>query len=62
MTEINLFSPLQIKGIILKNRIVVSPMCQYSAIDEFVDDQHFVHLGSQSIGSEGLIFTEIMAV
>jgi hypothetical protein len=37
-------------------------MCQYSAIDEFVDDQHFVHLGSQSIGSEGLIFTEIMAV
>jgi 2,4-dienoyl-CoA reductase-like NADH-dependent reductase (Old Yellow Enzyme family) len=62
MTEINLFSPLQIKGIILKNRIVVSPMCQYSAIDEFVDDQQFVHLGSQSIGSEGLIFTEIMAV
>jgi 2,4-dienoyl-CoA reductase-like NADH-dependent reductase (Old Yellow Enzyme family) len=62
MTEINLFSPLQIKGITLKNRIVVSPMCQYSATDGFVDDWHFVHLGSRAVGGAGLIITEAMSV
>jgi 2,4-dienoyl-CoA reductase-like NADH-dependent reductase (Old Yellow Enzyme family) len=62
MAEINLFSPLQIKGITLKNRIVLSPMCQYSATDGFVDDWHFVHLGSRAVGGAGLIFTEAMAV
>lgn len=62
MTEINLFSLLQIKGITLKNRIVMSPMCQYSATDGFVDDWHFVHLGSRAVGGAGLIITEAMAV
>jgi 2,4-dienoyl-CoA reductase-like NADH-dependent reductase (Old Yellow Enzyme family) len=62
MSEINLFSPLQIKGITLKNRIVVSPMCQYSATDGFVDDWHFVHLGSRAVGGAGLIITEAMSV
>lgn len=62
MEKINLFSPLQIKGIALKNRIVMSPMCQYSAIDGFVDDWHFVHLGSRAVGGAGLIMTEAMAV
>lgn len=62
MEEINLFSPLQIKGITLKNRIVMSPMCQYSATDGFVDDWHFVHLGSRAVGGAGLIITEAMAV
>ncbi len=62
MAEINLFSPLQIKGITLKNRIVVSPMCQYSATDGFVDDWHFVHLGSRAVGGAGLIITEAMSV
>ena len=62
MTEINLFSPLQIKGITLKNRIVMSPMCQYLATDGFVDDWHFVHLGSRAVGGAGLIITEAMAV
>lgn len=62
MTKINLFSPLKIKGITLKNRIVMSPMCQYSATDGFVDDWHFVHLGSRAVGGAGLIFTEAMAV
>ncbi len=62
MTEINLFSPLQIKGFTLKNRIVMSPMCQYSATDGFVDDWHFVHLGSRAVGGAGLIITEAMAV
>jgi 2,4-dienoyl-CoA reductase-like NADH-dependent reductase (Old Yellow Enzyme family) len=37
-------------------------MCQYSASDGFVDDQHFVHLGSRAIGSEGLIITKVMTV
>lgn len=62
MEEINLFSPLQIKGVTLKNRIVMSPMCQYSATDGFVDDWHFVHLGSRAVGGAGLIITEAMAV
>lgn len=62
MEEITLFSPLQIKGVTLKNRIVMSPMCQYSATDGFVDDWHFVHLGSRAVGGAGLIITEAMAV
>jgi 2,4-dienoyl-CoA reductase-like NADH-dependent reductase (Old Yellow Enzyme family) len=57
-----LFSSLIIKNITLKNRIVVSPMCQYSAIDGFTNDWHLVHLGSRAIGGAGLIFTEATAV
>jgi 2,4-dienoyl-CoA reductase-like NADH-dependent reductase (Old Yellow Enzyme family) len=57
-----LFTPLQIKGITLKNRIVVSPMCQYSALDGFANDWHFVHLASRAIGGAGLIITEATAV
>ena len=57
-----LFSPLQIRDIILKNRIVVSPMCQYSARDGFAGDWHLVHLGSRAVGGAGLIFTEATAV
>jgi len=61
-TENTLFSPLKIKGITLKNRIVMSPMCQYSATDGFADDWHLVHLGSRAVGGTGLILTEAMAV
>jgi NADH:flavin oxidoreductases, Old Yellow Enzyme family len=57
-----LFSSLIIKNITLKNRIVVSPMCQYSAIDGFTNDWHLVHLGSRAVGGAGLIFTEATAV
>jgi 2,4-dienoyl-CoA reductase-like NADH-dependent reductase (Old Yellow Enzyme family) len=57
-----LFSSLIIKNITLKNRIVVSPMCQYSAIDGFTNDWHLVHLGTRAIGGAGLIFTEATAV
>ena len=57
-----LFSPLQIKDIVLKNRIVISPMCQYSAIDGFANDWHLVHLGSRAIGGAGLIIQEATAV
>lgn len=58
----NLFSPLKLRDIILKNRIVVSPMCQYSAEDGFPNDWHFVHLGSRAVGGAALIFTEAAAI
>jgi len=57
-----LFSSLHIKNITLKNRIVVSPMCQYTATDGFTNDWHLVHLGSRAVGGTGLIFTEATAV
>lgn len=57
-----LFSLLQIKSIILKNRIVISPMCQYSAEDGFANDWHLVHLGSRAVGGAGLIIQEATAV
>jgi 2,4-dienoyl-CoA reductase-like NADH-dependent reductase (Old Yellow Enzyme family) len=58
----HLFSPLQIRELLLKNRIVVSPMCQYSSVDGFAGDWHFVHLGSRAVGGAALIFTEATAV
>ncbi|HTB32140.1 MAG TPA: NADPH dehydrogenase NamA [Bacteroidia bacterium] len=58
----NLFSPIKIKNIELKNRIVVSPMCEYSSTDGFANDWHLVHLGSRAVGGAGLIFTEATAV
>jgi 2,4-dienoyl-CoA reductase-like NADH-dependent reductase (Old Yellow Enzyme family) len=58
----HLFSLLQIKSIILKNRIVISPMCQYSAEDGFANDWHLVHLGARAIGGAGLIIQEATAV
>ena len=57
-----LFDPLQIRGITLPNRIVVSPMCEYSSQDGFANDWHLVHLGSRAVGGAGLIFTEATAV
>jgi 2,4-dienoyl-CoA reductase-like NADH-dependent reductase (Old Yellow Enzyme family) len=57
-----LFSLLQVKSIILKNRIVISPMCQYSAEDGFANDWHLVHLGSRAVGGAALIMQEATAV
>lgn len=57
-----LFTPLQIRDIVLKNRIVVSSMCQYSSRDGFASDWHFVHLGSRAVGGAGLVMTEATAV
>ena len=57
-----LFSPLQIKSITLKNRIVISPMCQYSSQDGFANDWHQVHLGSRATGGAALIIQEATAV
>ncbi|MEL1240943.1 NADH:flavin oxidoreductase/NADH oxidase [Flavobacterium flavipallidum] len=57
-----LFSPISIKSITLKNRIVISPMCQYSSVDGFANDWHLVHLGSRASGGAGLIIQEATAV
>ena len=57
-----LFTPLKIKEIELKNRITVSPMCMYSSKDGFSNNWHLVHLGSRAVGGAGLIFTEAAAV
>ncbi len=62
MATPNLYTLLQIKSIIFKNRIVVSPMCQYSAEDGFANDWHLVHLGARAIGGAGLIIQEATAV
>jgi 2,4-dienoyl-CoA reductase-like NADH-dependent reductase (Old Yellow Enzyme family) len=58
----SLFSILQLKSIILKNRIAISPMCQYSAEDGFANDWHLVHLGARAIGGAALIIQEATAV
>jgi 2,4-dienoyl-CoA reductase-like NADH-dependent reductase (Old Yellow Enzyme family) len=57
-----LFTPLTIKTVSFKNRIVVSPMCEYSSVDGFANDWHLVHLGSRAVGGAGLIITEACAV
>jgi len=57
-----LFSPLQIRSLELKNRIVVSPMCQYSAENGLANDWHLVHYGSRAVGGAGLIIMEACAV
>ena len=58
----HLFSPLALRDVTLRNRIVVSPMCEYSSVDGSADDWHFVHLGSRAVGGAGLVFTEATAV
>ena len=57
-----LFSPLAIRDVTLSNRIVMSPMCQYSAEDGFASDWHLVHLGSRVIGGAGTVIVEATAV
>jgi 2,4-dienoyl-CoA reductase-like NADH-dependent reductase (Old Yellow Enzyme family) len=57
-----LFSPMRIREIELKNRIVVSPMCEYLAKNGHPQPWHLVHLGSRAIGGASLVFTEASAV
>ena len=61
-TELNLFSPLQVRSVTLKDRIGVSPMCQYSSVDGFATDWHLVHLGSRAVGGAALVIVEATAV
>ena len=58
----HLFSPLKIKSIEFKNRIVVSPMCEYSSVDGFANNWHLVHLGSRAVGGAALVIAEATAV
>jgi 2,4-dienoyl-CoA reductase-like NADH-dependent reductase (Old Yellow Enzyme family) len=58
----HLFAPLTIRSITLRNRIGVSPMCQYSSEDGVATDWHFVHLGSRAVGGAGLVIAEATAV
>jgi len=58
----NLFSSIRLREVELKNRIVVSPMCEYSALDGHPQTWHLVHLGSRAVGGSGLVFTEATAV
>ncbi len=58
----HLFSVLAIRDVRFSNRIVVSPMCQYSSEDGFASDWHLVHLGTRAVGGAGLVFTEATAV
>jgi len=58
----NLLSPLTIRGVTLRNRIGVSPMCQYCAVEGLLDDWHLVHLGSRAAGGAGLVVVEATAV
>lgn len=58
----NLFTPLTVRDVTFRNRIAVSPMCQYSSEDGFATDWHLVHLGSRAVGGAGLVLTEAAAV
>ncbi|SEW57407.1 NADH:flavin oxidoreductase/NADH oxidase [Chitinophaga arvensicola] len=58
----HLFSPLQLRKVVFRNRITVSPMCEYSSTDGFANDWHLVHLGSRAVGGAGLVLTEAAAV
>ena len=57
-----LFESVAFRDVTLRNRIVVSPMCEYSSIDGLASDWHLVHLGSRAVGGAGLILTEANAV
>lgn len=58
----HLFAPLEIRGVRLRNRIGVSPMCQYSSVDGYANDWHFVHLGSRAVGGAAMVMAEAAAV
>jgi anthraniloyl-CoA monooxygenase len=57
-----MFTPFRLRDLVLENRVVVSPMCQYSANDGVIDDWHLVHLGSRAVGGAGLCITEMTDV
>src|ERR1700681_3027733 len=61
MTSV-LFSPIELRGLTLPNRVVVSPMCQYNSTDGSANDWHLMHLGSFSLGAAGLVMTEMTNV
>jgi 2,4-dienoyl-CoA reductase-like NADH-dependent reductase (Old Yellow Enzyme family) len=58
----SLFEPITLRSMEFRNRVIVSPMCQYSSIDGYASDWHLVHLGGRAVGGAGLIITEAAAV
>ena len=58
----NLFEPLTQRSLRLRNRLIVSPMCEYSAVDGVPNDWHLVHLGSRAVGGAGAVIAEATAV
>src|SRR5712671_5504769 len=58
----HLFSPLRLRELTFKNRVFVSPMCQYSSVDGSPTDWHLVHLGSRAVGGAALVFQEATGV
>jgi len=62
VADVDLLSPLTIRGETFRNRIAVSPMCQYCAAEGMADDWHLVHLGSRAVGGAGLVIVEASAV
>ena len=57
-----MFTPFKVRDVVLKNRVVVSPMAQYSAVDGLADDYHLVHLGARAMGGAAMVFTEMTCV
>ena len=57
-----MFTPFRLRELVLANRVVVSPMCQYSAVDGMPNDWHLVHLGARAVGGAGLVFAEMTDV
>jgi anthraniloyl-CoA monooxygenase len=57
-----MFTPFKVRGVTLKNRVVVSPMAQYSAVDGVVGDYHLMHLGARAMGGAALVMTEMTCV
>jgi len=62
MPTVDLLSPLSIEGVTLRNRIAISPMCQYWAVDGLASDWHLVHLGSRAVGGAGMVMVEATSV
>ena len=60
--QVKLFSPLKLREVIMPNRIMISPMCQYCAEDGVPHDWHFVHLAARAVGGAGIVMTEAVAV
>ncbi|NJR61140.1 MAG: NADH:flavin oxidoreductase/NADH oxidase [Cyanobacteria bacterium CRU_2_1] len=59
---VHLFEPLTIRGVTIRNRIALSPMCQYSSIDGYANNWHLIHLASRAVGGVGLVFTGAAAI
>ncbi|HEY5597448.1 MAG TPA: NADH:flavin oxidoreductase/NADH oxidase, partial [Kiloniellales bacterium] len=57
-----LFTPIELRGVTARNRVVISPMCQYSAKDGIAGEWHFAHLAKFALGGAGIVFTEAAAV